>query len=139
VSPRKSPSEEKKARERRCRLLPANRFDCFSAVSAKERRQGSAQRFVSGGGRRPMSAPVLFVWIVERARSGNIDVSRRHAFVTMVQPAAHRKRGELDGSTHHPGLLGGNGSASAQRPNCQQSVGTMICKPLSDDVILNHE
>ncbi len=26
-----------------------------------------------------------FVWIVERAQSGNFDVSRRHAFVTMVQ------------------------------------------------------
>ena len=34
-------------------------------------------------GRRPMSAPLLFEWIVERAQSGNIDVSRHHALVTM--------------------------------------------------------
>ena len=61
-----------------------------------------------------MSAPFLFGWIVEPAQSGNIDVSRRHAFLTMVQPAVLRKRGDLGGSTHHPGLLGGNGSVSVQ-------------------------
>ena len=49
-----------------------------------------------------------------REQSGSVCVLRRHAFVTMVQPAAHRKRGELDGSTYHPGLHGVDGSVSVQ-------------------------
>ncbi len=61
-----------------------------------------------------MSAPFLFVWIVEPAQSGNIDVSCRHPFITMVQPAANRKRDQMDGPIHHPGFFGRNGGVAAQ-------------------------
>ena len=67
-----------------------------------------------------MSAPFLFVGIVERAQSGNIDVLRRHTFVTTVQPGAHRKRGGLDGSTHHPGLLGIKGTNQGEVYSSEQ-------------------